>query len=100
MKKIILKNIKNKKIKKTKEDKNEIIIGKYSEAPDYLKDNEYIKNGYLINCNTFKKVLRSLFICSNETINVWSHLIGLIFSILLIIYTAKYVQTGTKKELT
>ena len=96
----ILKNIKNKKIKKTKEDKNEIIIGKYSEAPDYLKDNEYIKNGYLINCNTFKKVLRSLFICSNETINVWSHLIGLIFSILLIIYTAKYVQTGTKKELT
>ena len=99
----ILKNIKNKKIKKTKEDdkdKNEIIIGKYSEAPDYLKDNEYIKNGYLINCNTFKKVLRSLFICSNETINVWSHLIGLIFSILLIIFTAKYVQTGTKKELT
>ena len=99
----ILKNIKSKKIKKTKEDdkdKNEIIIGKYSEAPDYLKDNEYIKNGYLINCNTFKKVLRSLFICSNETINVWSHLIGLIFSILLIIFTAKYVQTGTKKELT
>ena len=99
----ILKNIKSKKIKKTKEDdkdKNEIINGKYSEATDYLKDNEYIKNGYLINCNTFKKVLRSLFICSNETINVWSHLIGLIFSILLIISTAKYVQTGTKKELT
>ena len=99
----ISKNIKNKKIiKKIKEadkDKNKIIVGKYSDAPDYLKDNEYIKNGYLINCNSFKLVLRSLFVCSNETINVWSHLLGCIFSIFLIIYTAKYIKTGTKKEL-
>ena len=99
----ISKNIKNKKIiKKIKEadkDNNKIIVGKYSDAPDYLKDNEYIKNGYLINCNSFKLVLRSLFVCSNETINVWSHLLGCIFSIFLIIYTAKYIKTGTKKEL-
>lgn len=99
----ILKNIKNKKIKKTKEDdkdKNEIIIGKYSEAPDYLKDNEYIKNGYLINCHTFKLVLRSLFVCSNETINIWSHLIGCIISIFLILFIAKFIKTSLIKELT
>ena len=66
--------------------KNEdtIIIGKYSDAPDYLKDNEYIKNGYLMNCQSLKLVLRSLFVCSNETMNVWSHLIGCLISILLI----------------
>lgn len=102
----ILKNIKNKASnKKIKEedkdkDKNKIIIGKYSDAPDYLRDNEYIRNGYLINCNTFRKVFRSLFKCSNETINVWSHLLGCIFSVFLIIYTAKYIKTGTRKELT
>ena len=41
---------------------SQILIGRYEEAPDYLKDNEYIKTGYLINCNSVNKVLRSLFI--------------------------------------
>ena len=99
----ILKNIKNKKPNNKKieeeKDKNKIIVGKYSDAPDYLKDNEFIKSGYLINCNTLSKVIRSLFVCSNETINVWSHLLGCIFSIILIIYTANYIKTGTRKEL-
>ena len=79
--------IKDKKEMKTKEKtkislRDKIIIGNYSDAPDYLKDNEYIKRGYLINCNSFDLVLRSLFVCSNETINIWSHLIGCIISIL------------------
>lgn len=81
-------------------NENKIIIGKYSDAPDYLKDNEYIKNGYLINCHTFKLVLRSLFVCSNETINIWSHLIGCIISIFLILFIAKFIKTSLIKELT
>jgi len=97
--------IKDKKEMKTKDKtkislRDKIIIGNYSEAPDYLKDNEYIKRGYLINCNSFDLVLRSLFVCSNETINIWSHLIGCIISILLIIFTACFLQTGQIKELT
>ena len=78
---------------------DKIIIGKYSDAPDYLKDNEYIKNGYLINCHSLKLVLRSLFICSNETINIWSHLLGCIISILLIIFTAKFVSSSLIRKL-
>ena len=78
---------------------NKIIVGKYSEAPDYLKDNEYIKEGYLINCNSFDKVFRSILVCSNETINIWSHLIGCIISILLIIFIACFLKTGKIKEL-
>lgn len=78
---------------------NKIIVGKYSEAPDYLKDNEYIKEGYLINCNSFSKVFRSILVCSNETINIWSHLIGCIISILLIIFIACFLKTGKIKEL-
>ena len=78
---------------------NKIIVGKYSEAPDYLKDNEYIKEGYLINCNSFDKVFRSILVCSNETINIWSHLIGCIISVLLIILIACFLKTGKIKEL-
>ena len=79
---------------------NKIIIGQYSDAPDYLKDNEYIKNGYLLNCHSIKLVLRSLFVCSNETVNIWSHLIGCLISITFIILTAIYVKRATFKELT
>jgi len=80
------------------EDK--IIIGKYNDAPDYLKDNEFIRNGYLINCHSLKLVLRSLFVCSNETVNIWSHLIGCFISILLIIYTIIFIRISLIRELT
>ncbi len=89
---------KNKTKNNKKED--EIIVGKYSDAPDYLKDNEFIKDGYLINCHSLKLVLRSLFVCSNETINVWSHLLGCIIAIILIIFTFIFIRTSLIKELT
>ena len=91
--------INSKSKEKLKISKEKIIIGKYSDAPDYLKDNEYIKDGYLINCHSFKLVFRSIFVCSNETINIWSHLIGYILSILLIIFVSFYLKTGKLKEL-
>ena len=81
-----------------KEDR--VLVGKYSEASDYLRDNEFIKNGYLLNCHTVKLVLRSLFVCSNETINIWSHLLGCLISIGLIIFTAIFIKRQILKELT
>ena len=78
---------------------NKIIVGNYLEAPDYLKDNEYIKNGYLLNCHSLKLVLLFLFVFSNETINIWSHLIGCIITITLIILTSIYVKRANIKEL-
>ena len=105
-------HLKNERIKEKKEPKekknktknnkkeDEIIVGKYSDAPDYLKDNEFIKDGYLINCHSLKLVLRSLFVCSNETINVWSHLLGCIIAIILIIFTFIFIRTSLIKELT
>ena len=95
-----IKHKNDKKEEKLHKKKEKIIVGKYSDAPDYLKDNEYIKDGYLINCHSLKMVLRSLFVCSNETINVWSHLLGCIISLLLIIFTATSIKTSLLKELT
>ena len=98
-KKIQKNNINPKEKEASKNLNNKIIVGKYSEAPDYLKDNEYIKEGYLINCNSLDKVFRSILVCSNETINIWSHLTGCIISILLIIFIACFLKTGKIKEL-
>lgn len=69
------------------EEDNKIILGTYEECPDFLKDNEFIKKGYRLNCNTITKALKSLCICHNESINVWSHLLGLIMVVGLIVYT-------------
>lgn len=74
-----------------KDEKDNVIIGTYEEAPDYLQDNEFIKKGYRINCNNTIKVLKSLFVLHNETINIWSHLLGCIMSIIFMIYTGTVV---------
>ena len=70
---------------------NKIILGTYDEAPKYMQLNEYIKKGYRINCNSIYKSIKSLFIIHNESINIWSHLLGSIFFIFLIHYTYKYI---------
>ena len=82
------------KLKKEKEKDNNLIIeetsiifGSFEQAPKFLQSNEYIKNGYVINCKSFKTAFRCLFKLHNETINTWSHLIGALFFIFLFFYT-------------
>ena len=83
--------MKNKLSEKYEGKENRIILGNYNEAPKYMQLNEYIKYGYRINCNTIKKSLKSLFIIHNESVNIWSHLIGTFLVIFLIYYTNKYI---------
>ena len=73
------------------EGKRGIILGTYNDVPDYYKDNEYIKKGYLLYCDSICKAIKSLFCLHNESINVWSHLLGAIFFLFLIYYTAIYI---------
>ena len=73
------------------EKKYNMKLGSYEEAPKFLQDNEYIKNGYLIYCNTFNKIFKSFLILHNETINIWSHLLGAIFFLCLIFYTSIFI---------
>lgn len=56
----------------------------FEELPEYLKDNEFIRNYY--RCEwPLKDVALSVFSCHNETLNIWTHLIGFfIFSKILI----------------
>uniref|UniRef100_A0A0C9RKK2 PAQR3_0 protein n=1 Tax=Fopius arisanus TaxID=64838 RepID=A0A0C9RKK2_9HYME len=46
-----------------------------TEAPEFLTHNPYILNGYR-SCRTNKLCVESAFWWTNETINIWSHVIG------------------------
>jgi hypothetical protein len=56
-----------------------------------MVDNEYIATGYRINFNSIRKILKSLFIVHNESVNVWSHLLGSILFLAMILYTYLYM---------
>ncbi|XP_021714484.1 heptahelical transmembrane protein 4-like [Chenopodium quinoa] len=62
----------------------------YHSLPGYLRDNEYIKGHYRANW-PLKQAFFSIFTLHNETLNVWTHLIGFFFFLCLTIYTAKKV---------
>ncbi|OEL36557.1 Heptahelical transmembrane protein ADIPOR3 [Dichanthelium oligosanthes] len=62
----------------------------YRALPGYLRDNEYIHRHY--RCEwPLPQVLLSAFSIHNETLNVWTHLIGFFIFLALTIYTATQV---------
>lgn len=56
-----------------------------------MKDNVDITHGYRINFNTPKKIIKSLFMVHNESVNVWTHLVPALFLICLIVYLLLFV---------
>lgn len=51
-------------------------IGHFDHTPSFLKYNPFLQTGYRINFNTPKKVVKSLFMLHNESVNIWTHLCG------------------------
>jgi adiponectin receptor len=63
----------------------------YDEIPDWYKDNEYIRDKYRSWEKSYHYYIKSIFKLHNETVNIWTHLIGFFFYILLIfIYNLVY----------
>ncbi|KAI5439480.1 heptahelical transmembrane protein 4 isoform X2 [Lathyrus oleraceus] len=62
----------------------------YHSLPAFLRDNEYILGHYRSEW-PMKQVLLSIFTIHNETLNVWTHLIGFFLFLALTIYTAMKV---------
>lgn len=61
-------------------------IGNKHEAAKhgFAVDNEYIHTGYRINHNSSSRAFKSIVSCHNETVNVWSHLCGSFFYVLVL----------------
>jgi len=59
-------------------------IGTRDKADDYQKGNEFIHSGYRIKFNSTAKIIKSLFMLHNESVNVWSHLLGVLLFMVFI----------------
>ncbi|TVU50055.1 hypothetical protein EJB05_01410 [Eragrostis curvula] len=74
----------------TKEKKRKYELIRYDELPEWLKDNEFIHGYY--RCEwPMKETLLSIFSIHNETLNVWSHLVGFLLFLCLTIFTAMVI---------
>lgn len=64
----------------------------YDCIPFYLQGNPHIRSGYRLGLN-FKLCFRSLFALHNETINIWSHLVGVLFFLVYFPIDMVYLDT-------
>ncbi|XP_038700520.1 heptahelical transmembrane protein 2-like [Tripterygium wilfordii] len=79
----------NKSEEKVKKQKRRLM--KYGDLPEYLKDNEYILDYY--RCEwPLKDAFLSIFSWHNETLNVWTHLVG--FSIFAALTVMSLTEDG------
>lgn len=90
-------HIENKQIHEHKKRKG--YIGTYEQYPEDLRDNEYLLTGYRCDFDTWPSIWRSLFMCHNETVNVWTHLlgcIGFIIATFVVIFGFRYMNADGK----
>ncbi|KAJ8380495.1 hypothetical protein SKAU_G00012730 [Synaphobranchus kaupii] len=71
----------------------------YEQIPLFLRENPYITDGYRAYLPS-RLCIKSLFILSNETVNIWSHLLGffLFFSLGLYDMTIVLPAAGASRE--
>jgi len=58
---------------------------KYDEAPEYLKTNPYIRTGYRAS-QSWSQCLLSVLTLHNETLNIWTHLLGFLFFVTILLW--------------
>jgi adiponectin receptor len=54
----------------------------WDDLPDWRRDNVFIRSGYRSTRDSYRHSLLSLFYLHNESVNIWSHLIGAIVAVL------------------
>ena len=62
----------------------------FDEVPEWARDNEYVQSGYRVDYEGQpQQVCQTMCKCHNETVNVWTHMIGALtfFSLCIIIIT-------------
>ncbi|EDV20079.1 uncharacterized protein TRIADDRAFT_61447 [Trichoplax adhaerens] len=75
-----------------------IALHPFSQVPEFLQINPYIIDGYRVHLS-YQSCLKSLFVLSNETINIWTHLLGFIIFAYLLVYDNMYIVPWTFQHL-
>ncbi|PRQ37692.1 hypothetical protein RchiOBHm_Chr4g0405431 [Rosa chinensis] len=71
-----------------KKKKKTRMLVKFKDLPQYMKDNEYILDYY--RCEwPLKDVIFSVFAWHNETLNIWTHLLGFLIFVGLAVMSSK-----------
>lgn len=61
---------------KTGDKAKEVLTLLWNEIPSWQQDNSYIQRGYRPASNSYQKSAASLGYLHNESVNIWTHLIG------------------------
>ncbi|KAK5125781.1 hypothetical protein LTR85_012057 [Meristemomyces frigidus] len=60
----------------TKQATKESLVVLWNELPTWLQDNHYIQRGYRPQSDSYSKSFRSIGYLHNESVNIWTHLVG------------------------
>jgi len=63
------------------------LILKFQEVPKWMQDNDFIRSGYRAPTFSYRKCFQSLLYFHNETINIYSHLFGVVLFLCFTIFT-------------
>lgn len=56
------------------------------DSNEYESDNQFLQNGYRLGYKRCRDVAKSIFAWHNETLNIWTHLLGAIIFIILCVW--------------
>ena len=63
------------------------------DAPEWMVWNPYVRSGYRVGAR-WLGATRSIFMLHNETVNIWSHLLGVLMFAALIVQTFRTAHSG------
>ena len=64
------------KLGKAEERARDALTVHWKDIPVWMRDNHYIQTGYRPQSNSYKKSAYSITYLHNESVNIWTHLLG------------------------
>lgn len=77
----------NSVLAKTEKKASKALTVLWNDIPHWLQDNHYIISGYRTPSNSYKKSAASIGHLHNESVNIWTHLIGAIMAAVAAVVT-------------
>ena len=67
----------------------------FDSLPDWLKDNKFLLHNHRPAFGSFRQCARSIFKLHTETMNIWTHLVGSVaFMVLMVFWYIDFFPVG------